>query len=99
MGGGAVITAVGVLYDATPGNDFCNGRIAPTQQPVEGACLCDCLHVDDVAAYLTEHGMNLRPCKGQPYLPPAASTPARDEMEAEERRKHMARSEAMSDNH
>ncbi len=125
MGGGAVITAVGVLYDATPGNDFCNGRIAPTQQPVEGACLCDCLHVDDVAAYLTEHGMNLRPCKGQPYLPPAmvvithdpsyngvsavsgggpelpppASTPAKDEMEAEERRKHMARSEAMSDNH
>ena len=26
---GSKITAVGVLYDATPGNDYCNGQIAP----------------------------------------------------------------------
>ncbi len=55
------ITAVGVLYDAKPGNDYCNGNIAPIQQPVTGACMCDCLHVDDVAAFLTEKGLDKRP--------------------------------------
>jgi S1-C subfamily serine protease len=56
-----VITAVGVLYDAKPGNDYCNGSIAPIQQPVTGACMCDCLHVDDVAAFLAEKGLEKRP--------------------------------------
>lgn len=55
------ITAIGVLYDAKPGNDFCNGNIAPIQQPVTGACMCDCLHVDDVAAFLVEKGLEKRP--------------------------------------
>jgi hypothetical protein len=56
-----VITALGVLYDAKPGNDYCNGNIAPIQQPGVGACMCDCLHADDVAAFLTEKGLDKRP--------------------------------------
>lgn len=58
---GSKIVAVGVLYDATPGNDFCNGMIAPTTVAgCSGACLCDCLHVDDFAALLTEKGLEKR---------------------------------------
>lgn len=60
-GSGAEVSAVGVLYGATPGNDHCNGYIAPTVNPVQLACLCDCLHVDDVAAYLAGAGMDKRP--------------------------------------
>lgn len=55
------IGALGVLYDAKPGNDYCNGSIAPVQQAITGACMCDCLHVDDVAAFLTEKGLDKRP--------------------------------------
>jgi len=55
------VVAVGVLHSATPGNDFCNGYIAPIQQQVQGACMVDCLHADDVAALLTEKRLNLRP--------------------------------------
>ena len=60
-GDGAKVTAVGVLYDATPGNDFCNGSIAPIQQSGASACLCDCLHIDDVEAMLKEKGLDKRP--------------------------------------
>lgn len=56
-----VINAVGVLYDARPGNDYCNGNIAPIQTTGTAACLCDCLHVDDVAAMLKEKGLDKRP--------------------------------------
>jgi hypothetical protein len=55
------IVAFGVLYDAVPGNDFCNGSIATAQSSKEGACLCDCLHVDDLAALLAEKGLDKRP--------------------------------------
>jgi len=55
------IKAVGVLHSATPGNDYCNGYIAPTQHPVLSACLVDCLHVDDLAEILKEKGMHQRP--------------------------------------
>ena len=58
--GGGDIVALGVLFDAKPGNDFCNGSIAPTHY-VTGACLCDCLHVDDLAALLKEKGLDKRP--------------------------------------
>lgn len=51
----------GVLYDAVPGNDFCNGNIAPIATGVSVACLCDCLHVDDVVALLKEKGWDKRP--------------------------------------
>jgi len=55
------IGAVGVLYDAQPGNDFCNGYIAPVQPVNTTACMCDCLHVDDVMAILAEKGLDKRP--------------------------------------
>lgn len=55
------IAAVGVLYGAVPGNDYCNGAIAPIQPAPATACLCDCLHVEDVAALLKEKGLDKRP--------------------------------------
>lgn len=58
---GGKITAVGVLHGATPGNDYCNGNIAPIQNVVTGACMCDCLHVEDLAAILAEKGLDKRP--------------------------------------
>jgi len=61
IGGFGKITAVGVLHGATPGNDYCNGNISPVQNVVTGACMCDCLHVDDLAAMLAEKGLDKRP--------------------------------------
>lgn len=58
---GGKIVASGVLYGATPGNDYCNGNIATTQPQNTVACLCDCLHVDDVAEILKEKGLDNRP--------------------------------------
>jgi hypothetical protein len=55
------VVALGTLYDAKPGNDYCNGSMAPDQNTVTSACLCDCLHVDDLAAILTEKGLDKRP--------------------------------------
>lgn len=55
------VAAVGILYDATPDNDYCNGGIAPTHFASVGACLCDCIHADDVAALLKEKGLDKRP--------------------------------------
>lgn len=60
-GAAAEVTAVGVLYGAVAGNDYCNGNIAPTTNTVTSACLCDCLHVDDLAEILKEHGLDKRP--------------------------------------
>jgi hypothetical protein len=57
---GKVVSA-GVLYDAVPGNDHCNGWIAPIQSYREMACMCDCLHIDDLAALLAEKGLDKRP--------------------------------------
>lgn len=54
------VNAFGVLHSATPGNDYCNGSIAPVHSQV-GACMCDCLHVDDLAAILAEKGLDKRP--------------------------------------
>ncbi|MBL0920735.1 MAG: hypothetical protein IBJ10_01260 [Phycisphaerales bacterium] len=61
LGSGGAVSAVGVLYDAKPGNDHCNGTIAPIQGPLTTACLCDCLHIDDVAQMLGEKGLDQRP--------------------------------------
>jgi len=55
------VEAFGVLYGATPGNDYTNGSIKIVQSANEYACLCDCLHVDDVAAILVEKGLDKRP--------------------------------------
>jgi len=58
------IDAVGILRDATPGNDFCNGYIQVGHEPSPSdpvACMCDCLHVDDVMEILAEKGLDKRP--------------------------------------
>ena len=60
LNGGKVV-AYGVLHSATPGNDYCNGSIAPVQSTNTCACMCDCLHVDDVADMLTEKSLDKRP--------------------------------------
>jgi hypothetical protein len=39
---------VGILYDAVAGNDFCNGRIAPTSPTDLSPNLKECLHLEDV---------------------------------------------------
>ena len=57
----AQINAVGILYDAKPDNDYCNGNIALIQNANTCACLCDCLHVDDLAELLKEKGLDKRP--------------------------------------
>jgi len=58
---GGKIVAVGVLHSATPGNDYCNGYIAPVQPTNSIACMCDALHVDDVAKLLADAGLDKRP--------------------------------------
>ena len=58
--GSTIISAIGVLYGATAGNDYCNGSIAQFSG-AKGACLIDCLHVDDVQAMLAEKGLDKRP--------------------------------------
>lgn len=39
---------IGVLYDATAGNDYCNGRIAQIKPNDPCPNLKECLHLDDV---------------------------------------------------
>lgn len=39
---------VGILYDATAGNDYCNGKIAPILSNDPCPNLQECLHLDDV---------------------------------------------------
>jgi hypothetical protein len=58
---GGKVVAFGTLQDAVPGNDFCNGTIVIEQPANDYACLCDCLHVDDVAQLLTDANLNHRP--------------------------------------
>lgn len=58
---GGVIDAFGTLTDAVPGNDYCNGDIVHEGGHKTYACMCDCLHVDDVAAMLGEKGLDKRP--------------------------------------
>ena len=62
---GGKIVSIGILHDAVPGNDYCNGGIAPTLGgSVAGACMVDCLHADDLAALLAEKGLDKRPNSG-----------------------------------
>lgn len=58
---GGRIEALGILHGAVPGNDYCNGNIAASQTPNDFACLCDCLHVDDLAALIEQTGLAKRP--------------------------------------
>ena len=54
------IIGMGVLHGAVAGNDYCNGLVAKTDNNY-GACLVDCLHADDVKAFLAEKGLDKRP--------------------------------------
>lgn len=56
---GGKVKGIGVLHDATPGNDFCNGAVAPITSGE--SCLADMLHVDDLAAILASVGLDKRP--------------------------------------
>ena len=60
------ICGFGVLFGAQAGNDYCNGYVAPIATNKTIACLCDCIHADDLAALLAEKGLDKRP-------PPKAS--------------------------
>lgn len=55
------IEAFGVLYDAEPGNDYCNGYIATIKAVQDYACMVDCLHVEDIGEILKEKGLEKRP--------------------------------------
>lgn len=44
--------AVGVLFNATAGNDLCNGSLAVLQHGVLTPNLSDCYHIDDIKALL-----------------------------------------------
>lgn len=55
------IKNTGILFGATPGNDYCNGYIAPIPSNPQCACLCDCLHADDVSEMIKEKGFDVRP--------------------------------------
>lgn len=55
------IKSVGILFNATPGNDYCNGYIAPVAVSRDAACLVDCIHMDDLKEILTEKGLAKRP--------------------------------------
>ena len=55
---------IGILRDAVPGNDYCNGYTQIGAEPSQNdpsACMCDCLHIDDVLAILAEKGLGKRP--------------------------------------
>lgn len=43
---------IGILYDATAGNDYCNGRIAPVAPNDCCPNLKEVLHLDDVKGAL-----------------------------------------------
>ena len=55
------VTHFGVLHQAVPGNNYCNGKIAQIQNAGSGACMCDFLHIEDVEAMLKERGLDQRP--------------------------------------
>jgi hypothetical protein len=61
LGNNGTITTFGQLHSATPGNDYCNGYLATTQYPGTLACMCDCLHVEDVAKLIIDAGWQNRP--------------------------------------
>ena len=41
---------VGILHDATAGNDTCNGQLATVPSEFNCPNLAECLHIDDVRA-------------------------------------------------
>jgi hypothetical protein len=60
----------GILYDATAGNDYCNGKVAPTSPRDPCPNLKEVLHADDVTALCN-------PPQPQP-VPDPAPAPAQE---------------------
>lgn len=52
---------IGILYDATAGNDFCNGRIAASGPGDLMPNLKECLHLDDVITAIGNHPITQAP--------------------------------------
>ena len=51
--GSIPVLRTGVLIDAKPGNDYCNGTLVPlTGGSPQMACLADCFHLDDALQML-----------------------------------------------
>ena len=46
------IWKTGILYDAKPGNDYCNGKLAHINSNDPIPNLNNCLHIDDVKALI-----------------------------------------------
>ena len=54
----------GTLRDAVAGDSYCNGNIQTGSEPSDSdpvACLCDCLHREDLAEIVAEKGLDKRP--------------------------------------
>lgn len=49
---------IGILYDALPGNDYCNGRIARIAPNDPTPNLKECLHLDDVLRAIADGAPN-----------------------------------------
>lgn len=60
---------VGILYDATPGNDSCNGKLAPIAPNDPCPNLAECLHLDDVLGVLPH--VEGKPAPGVTYGAPS----------------------------
>lgn len=54
---------VGILYDATAGNDFCNGKIAPIALNAPCPNLKEVLHLDDVLKALLDDVLKALPAE------------------------------------
>ena len=65
-GGNAV---VGILYDAQAGNDYCNGKLAPTSPSDPMPNLKECLRLDDALAALATPAKSEAPAQ-DPIVPP-----------------------------
>jgi hypothetical protein len=64
---------VGILYDAAPGNDFCNGKLARISNNDACPNLKDCLHLDDVlAAVAASPAAQSKPAEPIPSPAPTA---------------------------
>ena len=50
---------VGILYDATAGNDYCNGKIAPILPNDPMPNLKECLHLDDALSALNRNPLEI----------------------------------------
>ena len=54
----AATPVVGILYDATPGQDYCNGKLAITAPSDPCPSLQDCLHLDDALKLVSDGLLN-----------------------------------------